>query len=517
MQKAYNRQNFHNGTDPALDEVDMNKIDQGLDIVDDRVIALNQLKADKTEVLGCVAGMTYSISTGILKITFINGAVQTVNLGLNNVALSMSPLGVITMENSEGETYECDLREIINSDLAELGDVNITDPEEGQVLKYNAETGKWENGEGGLGTAVSYEAQTLTDPQKAQARVNIDAASVEELSNENLLLNGWFIVNQNGQSNYNGGGVTFNNWVLSGATNTATQNADGSVTIAKGTGITQASFYQRIEPERYSGHDITVSMLLGDNTVRKGTAHYTQGTAVTLYSDSDIAVSIDGGNALKFDVRTSSMTFKYLKAEIGKASTILLDTKPEYAFELARCQTTKASSSGTLTNKGNLVTSNSIAPTEDGATASQAYTVGKHFFRGGDYCICISPIASGGSFTLNTNYKVEPLSEGNHGWVDVTSQCTFDNTPSYMRKKIVDDGHTYQVGITLSANFKANYAPLITLPKAAAVSVEGRGCTGIESDYATIFIENASTQINFYGSALTGSYVSIALTIPHVQ
>ena len=41
MQKAYSRQNFHNGTDPALDEVDMNKIDQGLDVVDDRVIELD--------------------------------------------------------------------------------------------------------------------------------------------------------------------------------------------------------------------------------------------------------------------------------------------------------------------------------------------------------------------------------------------------------------------------------------------------------------------------------------------
>ena len=122
MQKAYSRQNFQNGTTPALDEVDMNKIDQGLDAVDDRVIELDMTKADQTDVLACVNSILYNISTGLMTISYKSGAVQTVNLGLNNVALSMSPLGVITMEDSEGNTYTCDLRNIINSKLSELQD-----------------------------------------------------------------------------------------------------------------------------------------------------------------------------------------------------------------------------------------------------------------------------------------------------------------------------------------------------------------------------------------------------------
>jgi len=59
----------------------------------------------------------------------------------------------------------------------------------------------------------------------------------------------------------------------------------------------------------------------------------------------------------------------------------------------------------------NKVNTSAIAPTEDGATASKSYAVGEHFFRGGDYCVCISPIAANGSFTLNTNYKVKSVSE----------------------------------------------------------------------------------------------------------
>ena len=230
MQKAYVRQNFVNGTDPALDEVDMNKIDSGLSEVDDRVILLDGSKADKTQVFACINSIIYTISTGILRITYVSGAVQDVNLGLNNVALSMSPLGVITMQDSEGNTYTCDLREIINSDLSELGDVNITDPEDGQVLKYNAETGKWENGEGGLGTAVSYEAQTLTDSQKAQARSNIDAASQTGLNitgAKNLMPKFW--------STQTVGGVTF------------TANEDGSVVVS-GSNTSGSVVYMPLSP-----------------------------------------------------------------------------------------------------------------------------------------------------------------------------------------------------------------------------------------------------------------------------
>ena len=49
-----------------------------------------------------------------------------------------------------------------------------------------------------------------------------------------------------------------------------------------------------------------------------------------------------------------------------------------------------------------------LAPTEDGATASRAYATGEYFLRGGKLCICKTDIASGGSFTLNTNYIESP-------------------------------------------------------------------------------------------------------------
>ena len=48
----------------------------------------------------------------------------------------------------------------------------------------------------------------------------------------------------------------------------------------------------------------------------------------------------------------------------------------------------------------------SIAPVEDGATASKAYAQGEYFFRFGSFCKAKTAIASEAQFTLNTNYEV---------------------------------------------------------------------------------------------------------------
>ena len=52
-----------------------------------------------------------------------------------------------------------------------------------------------------------------------------------------------------------------------------------------------------------------------------------------------------------------------------------------------------------------------LAPAENGSTASQAYAVGEHFMRDGAFCTAIAAIASGASFTLNTNYVVGTIAE----------------------------------------------------------------------------------------------------------
>lgn len=52
-----------------------------------------------------------------------------------------------------------------------------------------------------------------------------------------------------------------------------------------------------------------------------------------------------------------------------------------------------------------------IAPIEDGDTASQPYTTGKYFWHYGAFCKAKTDIASGATFTLNTNYEVTTVAD----------------------------------------------------------------------------------------------------------
>lgn len=47
-----------------------------------------------------------------------------------------------------------------------------------------------------------------------------------------------------------------------------------------------------------------------------------------------------------------------------------------------------------------------IAPIENGTTASKAYSVGQYFLHDDQFCKAKTAIASGATFTLNTNYEV---------------------------------------------------------------------------------------------------------------
>ena len=51
-----------------------------------------------------------------------------------------------------------------------------------------------------------------------------------------------------------------------------------------------------------------------------------------------------------------------------------------------------------------------IAPIEDGTAASQAFAQGAYFFRSGAFCKAKTAIASGDTFTLNTNYETTTVS-----------------------------------------------------------------------------------------------------------
>ena len=124
MQKAYNRIIWHNKPDTRspINESNLNRIDIGLDTVDDRVITLDTTKANQTDLLTCVASITFNPSTGILTITLQNGTSTTIDTGLSKLAVNFdydddptSPhYEQLVLEMKDGTYKYIDLSALIN-------------------------------------------------------------------------------------------------------------------------------------------------------------------------------------------------------------------------------------------------------------------------------------------------------------------------------------------------------------------------------------------------------------------
>lgn len=91
MQKAFNSFPWRNypSTDSPLNEQNLMKINNGLDIVDDRVISLDTTKFDKTEAQGLIKNITFDLQTGILKKYYYNGSTEEINTGISKLNMNL--------------------------------------------------------------------------------------------------------------------------------------------------------------------------------------------------------------------------------------------------------------------------------------------------------------------------------------------------------------------------------------------------------------------------------------------
>lgn len=90
MQKAFDNFFWRNSpsTESPLNEQNLMKINNGLNTVDDRVIALDTTKFDKTEAQGLIKGWALNTSNGIVTITYYNGATATIDTLLGKLAVN---------------------------------------------------------------------------------------------------------------------------------------------------------------------------------------------------------------------------------------------------------------------------------------------------------------------------------------------------------------------------------------------------------------------------------------------
>lgn len=118
MNKAFTNFTWRNEPriDTPLNESNLNKINNGLNTVDDRVVAMDTSKANQSDLLKDIKTVTYNSTTGVWKFIHQNGTVDTFDQNIEKipVSFSMSPQGIITMKTADGTTYTADIASLIN-------------------------------------------------------------------------------------------------------------------------------------------------------------------------------------------------------------------------------------------------------------------------------------------------------------------------------------------------------------------------------------------------------------------
>lgn len=98
-----------------LNASNLNKINNGLNTVDDRVIAMDTSKANVQDLLTDVVAVDYNGTTGVWTFTKRNGQTVTFDQNIEKipVSFSMSAQGVITMTTADGTSYTADIGSIL--------------------------------------------------------------------------------------------------------------------------------------------------------------------------------------------------------------------------------------------------------------------------------------------------------------------------------------------------------------------------------------------------------------------
>lgn len=88
MNKAHSPINWQNkpSVNTPINETNLNKMDSTIGILDDRIIAHDTSKLDKSTANTMVKDVTYNESTGIFTITYLNGSTKTLDTKLEKIA-----------------------------------------------------------------------------------------------------------------------------------------------------------------------------------------------------------------------------------------------------------------------------------------------------------------------------------------------------------------------------------------------------------------------------------------------
>ena len=154
-----------------------------------------------------------------------------------------------------------------------------------------------------------------------------------------------------------------------------------------------------------------------------------------------------------------------------------------------------------------------VAPVENGATASRAYAIGEHFIKDGAFCTAKTAIASGATFTLNTNYIAGNIAG------------EFEKTPDTIHELVTNVSYTKKDGfVILSASgntgvsiTQGSWITLGTLPEGYRPTETWSTMAGIGGsvDYYGVMRVTSAGKVQVYQNlAASSSVVYGNLTYP---
>lgn len=119
MNKTYTRIVWENqpSINTPINATNLNKMDNALDVIDNRVVGLDTEKAAQTDLLSVLKNVTYNTTNGKFLFTWVNGTTKEFDLNVEKIPVdfSMSDTGVITMKTADGTRFTADISTLIKN------------------------------------------------------------------------------------------------------------------------------------------------------------------------------------------------------------------------------------------------------------------------------------------------------------------------------------------------------------------------------------------------------------------
>lgn len=257
------------------------------------------------------------------------------------------------------------------------------------------------------------------------------------ISNENLLLNPFFTVNQanNTSGTLNNafvGSTLTDDWFIDRGAGTldGTYSISGGVVTIANTNSTATCYHsQGMTKDLTENKTATISIELSDGSIVSDVIKPNASSKAVYVYDSNnvlIATVTYNRNQYRFNIVVEAgktLAYKAVKLELGEMSTLANDVAPNQTVETIKCQ------------RADFRSVSSIQATGSTNKTGAIITNGTFFYLNGQFCKAIADIAVNATFTENTNYKkdtvgseIETLNTSLSGLSVTVASGTFKNT-----------------------------------------------------------------------------------------